>query len=102
MTLLVGWTTVGSEADAQKLAQELVGESLAACVHIDSPIKACYRWQGKVESATEIRLMVKFPEKQATAIKTWIEQNHPYDTPQWVVVKAVDVAEGYLRWAEDI
>ena len=102
MTLFVGWTTLESEADAQKFAQELVGEGLAVCVHVDSPVKAWYRWEGKVESANEIRLMVKFPEKKAAKIKAWIEENHPYDTPQWIVVKAVDVGEKYLRWAKDM
>ena len=102
MKLLIGWTTVESEADAQKLAQELIGEKLAACVHVDSPVKAWYRWQGKLESGNEIRLMVKFPEEKAPAIKAWIEQNHPYDTPQWIVVEAVDVADGYLKWVEDV
>ena len=102
MNLLVGWTTVESESDAQNLAQNLIEERLAACVHIDSPVQAWYRWQDKVESGNEIRLMVKFPEEKAPAIKAWIEKNHPYDTPQWIVVEAVDVAEKYLRWTEEI
>jgi periplasmic divalent cation tolerance protein len=97
--LLVGWTTVGKREDADRLARGLVMSQLAACVQIDGPITSHYIWQGKAENSEEFRLTVKFIPARSAAIKEWIDHNHPYDTPEWVVVRAEDVAEKYLSWA---
>lgn len=97
--LLVGWTTVANRADADRIAQTLVSTRLAACVQIDGPIASYYVWQGRTETAEEFRLTVKFLPARAAAIKAWLEKNHPYETPEWVVVRAEDVAEKYLSWA---
>ncbi|MFT3782073.1 MAG: divalent-cation tolerance protein CutA [Nibricoccus sp.] len=97
--LLVGWTTVGNREDANRLARDLVEKGLAACVQIEGPITSHYVWQGKVEAAEEFRLMVKLIPARAHAVKSWIEQHHPYETPEWIVVRAEEVAEKYLSWA---
>jgi periplasmic divalent cation tolerance protein len=97
--LLVGWTTVGNREDADRLARGLVAARLAACVQIDGPVFSHYIWQGQVETAEEYRLAVKFLPARAATVKSWLEQNHPYDTPEWWVVRAEDVAEKYLSWA---
>lgn len=97
--LLVGWTTVGNRQDADRLAQGLVTARLAVCVQIDGPITSHYIWQGQPETAEEYRLNMKFLPARANAVKTWLEQHHPYDTPEWLVVRAEDVAEKYLSWA---
>ena len=98
-TLLIGWTTVDSEAAAQQLAHGLVESDLAACVQIDASITSVYRWEGAVQSDTEWRLMVKFAESQSEAVAAYIDKHHPYDVPQWVVVRAEQVAPAYLKWA---
>jgi periplasmic divalent cation tolerance protein len=98
-TLLIGWTTVDSEPAAQQLARGLVESGLAACVQIDAGIESVYRWEGAVQTDKEWRLMVKFPESQSEAIAAYLDAQHPYDTPQWVVARAEHVAPAYLKWA---
>ena len=98
-TLLIGWTTVDSEATAQRLAGELVESSLAACVQIDAGVESIYRWKGEVQSGREWRLMVKFAAVRSAELLAYLEVNHPYDVPEWVVVRAEDVAPAYLKWA---
>jgi periplasmic divalent cation tolerance protein len=97
--LLVGWTTVGNREDAGRLARGLVETGLAACVQIDGPITSHYVWQGQVETAEEFRLTAKFIPARASAVETWLKAQHPYDTPEWIVVRAEYVAEKYLSWA---
>lgn len=97
--LLVGWTTVGNHEDADRLAQGLVESRLAACVQIEGPLTSRYLWQGKTETAQEYRLMVKFIPARAAALETWLIAQHPYDTPEWIVVQTEYVAEKYLSWA---
>ena len=97
--MMLGWTTVSKADDAERLAHGLVAESLAACVQIEGPIRSVYRWEGKVETAAEYRLLVKFIPARGRAVEAWLLQNHPYTTPEWVVLRAEHIAEKYLSWA---
>ena len=97
--LLIGWTTVDSEGAAESLARGMVEQGLAACVQIDGPVQSIYRWKGAVQSDSEWRLMVKFTVVQSERLNVFIERNHPYDVPEWVVVSADQVAPDYLKWA---
>jgi len=62
-------TTCGSVEEAQKIARELVERRVAACVNIVSPIQSVYRWQGKVESATEWLLLIKTTAERFAAVR---------------------------------
>jgi periplasmic divalent cation tolerance protein len=97
--LLIGTTTVSARPDADRLARALIETRLAACVQIDGPITSVYRWQNNLETAVEFRLTIKFPDANAAALDTWLHANHPYDTPEWIVMRAEIVAEKYLSWA---
>lgn len=48
-------TTVPTREVADRIAQVLVGERLAACVQVQGPIASTYRWEGAVEQAVEWR-----------------------------------------------
>jgi periplasmic divalent cation tolerance protein len=98
-TLLIGWTTVDSEAAAQRLAAGLVDQGLAACVQIDAGVQSVYRWQGQLASEREWRLSVKFVAARSSELLAYIEAQHPYDVPEWVTVRAEAVAPAYLNWA---
>ena len=97
--LLIGWTTVDSEAVAQQLAHGLVEADLAACVQIEAGVTSVYRWEGAVQSDAEWRLMVKFAESKSEAVAAYLDEHHPYDVAQWVVARAEHVAPAYLKWA---
>jgi periplasmic divalent cation tolerance protein len=71
----------------------------AACVQIDGPISSVYQWKGKVETTSEFRLLVKFIPAKGHALQEWLLKHHPYETPEWVVMRAEEVAEKYLSWA---
>lgn len=98
-SLYIGWTTVNSEKTAKSLALSIVEQGLAACVQIDDSVQSVYKWEGAVQSECECRLMIKFTEAQSDRLNAFIEENHPYDVPEWVVVSADQVAPDYLKWA---
>lgn len=97
--MLLAWTTVATRADADRLAADTVSRNLAVCVQIDGPIVSHYRWQGRAESAEEFRLLFKVLEPHAALLERTILAAHPYDTPEWIVVRAERVGEKYLSWA---
>jgi periplasmic divalent cation tolerance protein len=98
--MMIGWTTVSSQADAEKLAHGSVMEKLAACAQVDGPIRSFYLWQGEMGADTEYRVAFKFLPENEAKLADWLERNHPYDIPQWITVEAKTVSENYLNWAK--
>jgi len=94
-------TTCGSEEEAQKIARELVERRVAACVNIVSPIQSVYRWQGKVESATEWLLLIKTSAEKFAAVRDAIGELHSYDLPECIMVSIEDGSPEYLKWIEE-
>jgi periplasmic divalent cation tolerance protein len=98
--MFIAWTTVGNRADADRLAADAVQRNLAACGQIEGPIVSHYRWQGNVERSEEYRLCFKCLPDQLESLELRILETHPYETPEWLVVRAQRVGEKYLSWAE--
>ena len=97
--MLIGWTTVETREQAETLARGLIEARLAACVQVDGPITSVYRWDNRVQTATEHRLTVKFLAHRQVELEAWLISRHPYETPEWMVLRADRVSEKYLSWA---
>ncbi len=93
-------TTAGSAGEARRLAQALVEKRLAACVNIVPQVESVYRWQGKVETATEWLLIVKTTAGAFAAVRDTIRTLHSYDLPECVMLEVSDGEEKYLEWIE--
>ena len=100
LPMLIAWTTVPTKVIADKLAASAIGSKLAVCVQIDGPITSYYLWKGVNTKSEEYRLSFKFLAAQRASLESWIHARHPYQTPEWIVVKADYVAEKYLSWAQ--
>ena len=98
--MLIAWTTVGTSAEAERLASDVVAAGLAACAQVEGPIASHFRWEGKMEPVEEFRVCFKFLPAQLAALEKRVLAAHPYDTPEWLVVRAESVGEKYLSWAE--
>ena len=98
--LMIGWTTIGTEAAANVLARSLIEGRLAVCVQIDGPITSIYKWEDEIQSEQEFRLSVKFLADQGDLLKAHLNKAHPYQNPEWVVVEAAHVPKKYLSWAK--
>lgn len=91
-------TTTETFAQAEKIAQGLVEAELAACVQILPPMMSVYRWQGKIEKATEHLLLIKTLRDNFTQVETAIKALHPYQTPEIIVLPIEAGSEDYLKW----
>jgi periplasmic divalent cation tolerance protein len=98
--MYLAWTTVSTSEEAAKLAQGAVEASLAACVQIDGPVTSHFIWDGKAECASEFRLCFKCTMAQLPALEEHVLAQHPYEIPEWIVVRAERVGEKYLSWAQ--
>ena len=80
-------TTAGSQEEAGKIAHALVERRLAACVNIVTRIESVYRWQGKVESATEWLLLIKTQAELFERVRDAVKELHSYDLPECVMLE---------------
>ena len=99
MTAILILSTAPTREDAERIAEALVAEKLAACVQL-SPIESWYRWEGKVEQATEIRLHIKTRESLAERVEQRIIALHSYAVPELIRVPITGGSAAYLDWVE--
>ncbi|QDX82960.1 divalent-cation tolerance protein CutA [Denitratisoma sp. DHT3] len=99
-TLLV-LTNLPDQDQARALAALLVEQRLAACVNILAPCASVYRWQGQVEAAQEIPLLIKTTSARYAALEAAIRGAHPYELPEIIAVPVTRGLPGYLAWVAD-
>lgn len=97
-TALLVLTNLPDQASAEKLAKELVSSKLAACVNILAPCSSVFQWQGKLEQATEIPMLIKTTSRGYLALETAIRDNHPYELPEIVQVPITGGLPAYIQW----
>jgi len=90
-------TTFEKKEEAEKLAQVLVEEKLAACVQI-LPVKSVYSWKEKVESAEEWLCLIKTKRELYADVEKTIKENHSYEIPEIIATEIKDGSSDYLDW----
>jgi periplasmic divalent cation tolerance protein len=93
-------TTLPADVDATALARRLVEAQLGACVNVLAPMTSIYRWQGAVAQDREQQLLIKTAPHRLHALRAWLLANHPYETPEFLVIDATG-SENYLHWIGD-
>lgn len=94
-------SNVPDETVAATIARTLVDERLAACVNILGACRSVYRWQGAVEHADEVTLLVKTSATRHDECVQRLAALHPYDVPEIVTLAPEAVWPAYARWAAD-
>lgn len=98
MKPIVVVTTVGTEEQANGLAEELVERRHSCCVNILPVQRSVYRWKGKVCEDSEYMLLIKSVESEYEAIEETIQELHQYELPE---ILAFNIARGekkFLAW----
>jgi len=93
-------TTAAGQEVAQRLAEAVVTERLAACAQVEGPLASVYRWQGHIERATEWRCLCKTTAARAPALIARLRALHPNAVPEIVATPIVDGDPDYLAWIE--
>ena len=98
---LIVTTTLPTESAAQRIAEAAVGQRLAACAQVQSPIRSTFRWQGAVDHSTEWYCHFKTTRERLPALEAMIIEMHPYDVPEIIGVPIVGGSAAYLTWVEE-
>lgn len=96
-TLLV-LTNLPDAYSAHALAGALVEARLAACVSILAPCRSVYRWQGKLENAEEVPVLIKTTAARYAELEAAIRARHPYELPEIIAVPVDRGLPAYLEW----
>jgi periplasmic divalent cation tolerance protein len=92
--------TCPDKITAEKIARLLIEHKLAACVNIMPNISSIYRWQGQIECAEEILLLIKARQDAYSALESLIKQHHPYQLPEIIAVAIERGLPDYLHWID--
>ena len=98
---VVALVTVPDRKTGRKLAKVILEGRAAACVNIVSSLESWYWWQGRVEQGKELLLLIKTTADRLATLEETVLKNHPYDTPEFVVLQIDSGNEKYLRWICD-
>lgn len=97
--LVIVLTTMPSREAALTLARTLVMERLAACVKTLPGLASTYVWQGKLTVQEEVLCLIKTQRGRLGTFIPRLQQLHPYDVPEVLVVSTEAASQAYLAWA---
>ncbi|CAM6010505.1 unnamed protein product [Sphagnum balticum] len=95
---IVVYVTVPNKETGSKLAHSIIENKLAACVNQIPGVESTYWWQGKVETDSELLLMIKTRQSLLQQLTDHVTANHPYDTPEVIAVPITGGSHKYLQW----
>lgn len=85
------------ENTARQIGTLLLEKQLAACVSFATG-QSIYRWQGNIESATEIHAQIKTSQSHYPALEALIREQHPYQVPEIIALPLAEVSSSYREW----
>ncbi|GAB4168134.1 MAG: divalent-cation tolerance protein CutA [Rhodocyclaceae bacterium] len=98
MPLLLVLTTLPDREIAEGIARSLIEARLAACVSILAPCQSVYRWEGRIEAAAEVPVLIKTTAERYPALERAICDQHPYELPEILAVAVEKGLPAYLEW----
>jgi periplasmic divalent cation tolerance protein len=98
MSSLLVLTNLPDRAAAERIADALIGQQLAACVNILAPCRSVYRWKDVVQHDEEHPLLIKTTAERYAALEQALRAAHPYELPEIIAVPIERGLPAYLAW----
>lgn len=86
------------EATADRIARELVGARLAACVNRLPGVRSTFRWKGALQNEPEVLLAIKTVRSRYQELEMRLKALHPYEVPEIIALPVLAGAAAYLAW----
>ncbi|MHC1590006.1 MAG: divalent-cation tolerance protein CutA [Candidatus Hecatellaceae archaeon] len=99
--MIVVLTMAPDENSAERISRELVESRLAACCSLVKGLTSTYWWEGKVEEAEEVLLIIKTSRVLYREVERKIRDFHPYKVPEIVAFKVEAGLPEYLSWLRE-
>lgn len=92
------YVTAPDHEVARRIGRTVVEERLAACANLLGAIESVYWWEGNLESANEVALVVKTAGDRVDALIQRLVELHPYDCPCIVSLPIEQGHPPFLDW----
>ena len=99
--IILAMTTLPDREIAQRVANALIESRAASCVNMLAECTSVYRWQGKMQSASEVPLLIKTTRNAYPRLEAIICAHHPYELPEIIAVSVDAGLPGYLQWVKE-
>ena len=98
---LVVLVTAKDSIQAEKIAQELLTQRLAACVNIVKDVHSLFWWEGRVDRSPEVLLVIKSRGDVFKRLVKAVKSVHSYSVPEIIALPIVDGSPDYLKWVNE-
>jgi periplasmic divalent cation tolerance protein len=92
------YTTWPSIVEAEAAGRKIVERRLAACVNILPGMISHYWWEGKIERADEVVMIIKTRATLAEQVTAAVKELHSYTTPAVMILPVESLDPAYHRW----
>lgn len=93
-------STAGSQAEAARIAEELLEKRLAACVNIVGRIQSFYLWNDKLQRDEEFLMIIKTCRAKVDKLRETIREMNSYELPEFITLSVEGGSDDYLRWLD--
>ena len=86
------------ESVADRIARDLVGARLAACVNRIPGMRSVFHWKGALQDEPEVLLAIKTVASRYEELEMRLKALHPYEVPEIIALPVLAGAAPYLAW----
>ncbi len=97
----VALVTAPDAATAESLVHSLVEERIVACGNIVPGVVSIYRWQGAIERAGEVLVVLKTTAAAVPRLLARVPALHPYEVPEVLVLPVLAAHGAYRAWVAE-
>ena len=90
--------TAKDAQEAQRIANRLLEEKLIACANIIKDVQSFFWWEGKIDQAKEVMLVIKTKRSLFARVAKAVKKAHSYNVPEIIALPIVAGYNPYLQW----
>ncbi|XP_066223400.1 protein CutA homolog isoform X4 [Saccopteryx leptura] len=93
--------TAGTGGDGHPDPGSVLDKKLAGSVNILPKASSLFFWNGEIEEATEILLLIKTKTSKVHVLSSYVRLVHPFEIPELFSLPMDQGDVHYLKWLED-
>ena len=97
---VIVFVTCETREEAERIAETVVGERLAACVNVIPGVRSCYVWEGNLTWSGEVLCLMKTTRAGFGLLRDRVGELHSYSVPEIVSVAMDEVSAPYAEWID--
>lgn len=95
--MIIVYLTCTDEKEADMISDTLLSKKLVACAK-KLPIESAFWWEGKIDTAEEVLVMLETIEEKFDAIEHEVKELHSYDTPMLFSIQVHKTTDLVNKW----